>query len=45
LKVANIKELFKRRSTLMDIGLEVVSHSQDEQQIKKKTMYLVFANK
>jgi len=29
----------------MDIGLEVVSHSQDEQQIKKKTMYLVFANK
>jgi hypothetical protein len=28
LKVANIKELFKRRYTLMDIGLEIVSHSE-----------------
>ena len=45
LKVANVKELFKRRYTLMDIGLEVVSHSQDGDNIKKKTMYLVFANK
>lgn len=31
---------------MMDIGLEVVSHSQgDREQIKKKTMYLIFGNK
>lgn len=42
LKVASIKELFKRRYTLMDIGLEVVAHSQDGDIVKKKTMYIVF---
>ena len=39
--MANIHELFKRRYTLMDIGLEVVSLNEKG---KKKTMYLVFQN-
>lgn len=30
LKVQNIKELFKRRYTLMDLGIEIVSHSQSD---------------
>jgi hypothetical protein len=45
LKVPNIKELFKRRYTLMDIGLEIVSHSESKDTIKKKTMYIVFSSK
>jgi len=27
IKVKNIKELFKRRYTLMDVGIEIISHS------------------
>ena len=27
LKLRNVKELFKRRYTLMDLGIEIVSHS------------------
>ena len=43
LKVKNIKELFKRRYTLMDIGLEIISVSNaDTSKPKRKTMYLVF---
>ena len=45
IKLPNIKELFKRRYTLMDIGLEIVSHSESKGSIKKKTMYLVFNTK
>ena len=41
IKLKNIKELFKRRYTLMDIGIEILSRSEKD---KKKTMYLVFAN-
>ena len=43
LKVGSIKELFKRRYTLMDIGLEIISVSKaDTRSPKRKTMYLVF---
>jgi hypothetical protein len=45
LKVANIKELFKRRYTLMDIGIEVVSYSYDKNKLKRKIMYLVFKSR
>ena len=27
LKLKNVRELFKRRYTLMDVGIEIVSHS------------------
>jgi hypothetical protein len=48
LKIKNIKELFKRRYTLMDLGIEIISHSQSDdeaQGLKKKVMYLVFTTK
>ena len=35
LKLKDVRELFKRRYTLMEIGIEIVSY-------KKKSMYLVF---
>lgn len=43
LKIRNIKELFKRRYTLMDIAIEIVAVSPNpNKRGKKKTMYLVF---
>lgn len=47
IKIKNIRELFKRRYTLMDLGIEIISHSissVDETKSKRKTMYLVFKN-
>jgi len=41
LKIRNITQLFKRRYTLMDLGMEVVSQNDKG---KRKTMYLVFKN-
>lgn len=52
IKVSKVRELFKRRYTLMDVGLEIVSYSSKEvqtsgsqQKRKKKSMYLVFKTK
>jgi hypothetical protein len=45
LKLKNVKELFKRRYTLMEIGIEVVSHKCKNNALEKKSMYLVFLNK
>ena len=42
IKISKITELFKRRYTLMDIGIEIVSYSEKKKQ--RKTMYLVFKN-
>ena len=43
LKIRNVKELFKRRYTLMDIAIEIVAVSPSpSKKGKKKTMYLVF---
>lgn len=48
IKLSKVRELFKRRYTLMDIGLEIVSYSFKESMSgqkakhKKKSMYLVF---
>jgi hypothetical protein len=44
LKVNQVKELFKRRYTLMDLGLEIVSIKQTAGKPKKKSMYLIFKN-
>mmetsp|Transcript_8665 Transcript_8665/g.14688 ORF Transcript_8665/g.14688 Transcript_8665/m.14688 type:complete len:512 (+) Transcript_8665:279-1814(+) len=53
LKIPNIKQLFKRRYTLMDVGLEITSLSlkpaagkgaRSEERRKKKTFYLVFGS-
>ena len=41
IKLQNIKELFKRRYTLMDIGIEIMSKNEKG---KKKSMYLIFQN-
>lgn len=52
IKISKVRELFKRRYTLMDLGLEIVSYSikQDsgsgaKAKHKKKSMYLVFKDK
>jgi factor associated with neutral sphingomyelinase activation len=48
IKIKNIMELYKRRYTLMDLGMEIVSHKvsqENNEVIKKKTMYLVFNTK
>ena len=52
IKISKVRELFKRRYTLMDVGLEIVSCSSKEPQPKgslskkkKKSMYLVFKTK
>ena len=48
IKLSKVRELFKRRYTLMDIGREIVSYSIKEAESgaktkhKKKSMYLVF---
>lgn len=47
IKIKNIRELFKRRYTLMDLGIEIISSSvssADETKSKRKTMYLIFKN-
>lgn len=45
MKIKNIKELFKRRYTLMDLGVEIVAHSVSDGKLKRKPMYLVFEKK
>ena len=50
IKLSKVRELFKRRYTLMDLGLEIVSYSNKDddgagQKRKKKSMYLVFRDK
>lgn len=42
IKISKITELFKRRYTLMDLGIEVVSFSAKKK--LRKTMYLIFKN-
>ena len=45
IKLNKIRELFKRRYTLMDLGLEIVSYSEkSDGSLKKKSMYIVFKN-
>ena len=46
IKLDKVKELFKRRYTLMDLGLEIVSYLYNDnvELIKKKTMFMVFKN-
>jgi hypothetical protein len=46
IKLEKIKELYKRRYTLMDVGLEIVSYiyNKNFEQIKKKTMFIIFKN-
>lgn len=39
--------MFKRRYTLMDLGVEIISHSKKDEndaKSKRKTMYLIFKN-
>jgi len=45
IKLKNVKQMFKRRYTLMDLGLEIISESENldaKGKPKKKTMYLIF---
>lgn len=42
LKLTDVRELFKRRYTLMEIGIEIVAHKLKDNKLKKKSMYLVF---
>lgn len=48
IKLSKVRELFRRRYTLMDIGLEIVSYSikdgddGEKKKRKKKSMFLVF---
>ena len=42
IRIERIRELFKRRYTLMDLGLEIVASKGEGQ--KKKTMFIVFNN-
>ena len=51
IKLSKVRELFKRRYTLMDVGLEIVSYSLNDgengqqKKSKKKSMYMVFPYK
>jgi len=40
MKIKNVCQLFKRRYTLMDLGIEIVSFNKEKG--KKKTLYLIF---
>lgn len=42
IRIDRLTELFKRRYTLMDIGLELVARKADTR--KTKTMFLVFSS-
>lgn len=42
LKLKDVQELFKRRYTLMEIGIEIVAHKLKDDKLQKKSMYLVF---
>ena len=42
IKLSDVKELFQRRYTLMEIGIEIIAHKVKDGKVKKKSMYLVF---